>query len=185
MLKRTTLSLASLLILFPPSAFCTIENDIDKIDTQRNEMLKQVTTGLVSGRISIDDAKKLKGELDNIVKLEDKAKEDPLTSPEALQNITGNLQTIRTEIDASTHPTKIWLGIDSRDNTLERKITEALDKKAISKEQAESFKLQFDELRERESNGDPSRGMEFDDAMSLAADIQTFDVNLDKAIAGK
>jgi hypothetical protein len=185
MLKKVAFTVATVLVLFPASAFCSIETDINTIDLQRNELLKQVTTGLVNGKISIEDARKLKEELDNIIKLEIKAKEDPLSSPERLQNINSTLKESEGHISASTHQTKVWLGIDSRDNTLETKITNALDKKAISKEQAEDLKQQYDELRARESNGDPTRGFEFEDAIALADDIQTLNSKIDKAISGK
>lgn len=185
MFKRVVLSVAAVLVLLPPSVFCTIETDITNADQQRNELLKQVTTGLVNGKISIEDAQKLKGELDNIVKLETRAQEDPLTSPERLQEIKSTLNDIHNHINAATHPTKIWLGLDSRDKTLDQKITGALDKKSISKEQAEGLKQQYDELRAREANGDPTHGFEFDDAISLAVDTQTLNSNIDKAITGK
>ncbi len=185
MLKRVALTVVSVLVLFPPGAFCTIETDINNADLQRNELLKKVANGLVSGKVSIEDAQKLKGELDNVVKLETRAQEDPLTSPERLQEINNTLKEIQTHIDASTHPTKVWIGIDSRDRTLDQKITDALDRKAISKEQAEGLKQQYDELRAREANGDPTHGFEFDDAISLAVDTQTLGSNIDKAIAGK
>ena len=185
MLKRIVLTVASLLVLFPPSGSCTIETDINTLDLQRNELLKHITTGLVNGKISIEEAQRLKGELDNIIKLETKAKEEPLSSPERLQEINSSLKDVHSHIDTATHSTKIWLGIDSHDRTLEKKITDALDSKAISKEQAEGFKQQYDELRAREANGDPTHGFEFDDALALAVDTQILNSNIDKAIAGK
>lgn len=185
MLKRIALMVVSSFILFSPSGFCTIENDLTSLDLQRNELLKRVTAQLVSGKITIEDAQKLKNDLDNVVKLETKAKEDPLSTPERVQEISSTIQQINSRLEAATRPTKIWLGIDVRDTVLERKISDTLAQKKITKTQAEGFKRRLDELKARESNGDPTRGFEFDDAMALAVDIQTLNSNIDDAIAGK
>ena len=185
MLKKGLLSAVSLLVLFPNNGFCTIEGDLTNLDLQRNEVLKEVTTGLVNGKISIEDAQKLKNELDGVIKLETAAKEDTLSSPERLQEISKTINQIHDHVNNAIHPTKLWLGIDSQDKTLEQKITNALNHKLISKERAEEFKQQWDELRARESNGDPSHGFEFEDAMSLAVDVQTLNSNIDRAISGK
>lgn len=168
-----------------PNGFCTIDTDINNLDLQRNELLKRIIAGLTSGKLSITDAQRLKNELDNIVQLESTAKEDAISSPEHVKQISEAVQNTSKDIDKAIQPTKVWLGINADDKTIEQKITNALASKAISKEQAENFKQQFDELRARESNGDPAHGYEFEDAMSLAVDIQTLDNNIDRAIAGK
>ena len=185
MLKKIAITVATSLILFPSSGFCAIENELTAVDNQRTELLKQLTTGLASGKISIDDAQKIKTDIDNVIKLETQAKEDPVSSPEKIKQINSSLQQVNSEISSAIHPRKVWLGIDVQDKTLEQKITNALDNKKLTKEQAESFKQQFDKLRQRESNGDPTRGFEFTDAIALAVDLQTFNTKLDQAIAGK
>jgi len=185
MLKRVAITVLSSLILFPASAYCAIENELSAIDTQRDEVLKQLTGELISGKISIEDAQKLKGELDDVVKLETKAKEEPLTSAERITEINSALQQVRSHIAATTHATKVWLGIDSQDRTLDKKITDALEARKITKDQASDLKQASDGLRARESNGDPTHSMEYTDALSLAQDIQTLNSKIDQAIAGK
>ena len=60
MLKRIALMVVSSFILFSPSGFCTIENDLTSLDLQRNELLKRVTAQLVSGKITIERCPKVK-----------------------------------------------------------------------------------------------------------------------------
>ena len=184
MLKRIAL-LAASLILFPSAAFCAIDNELISLDSRRNDLLKQLTDGLIKGKVTAANAQTIKDELDNVVKLETRAKEEPLTGPECINQINSSLQQSKSHIQAAIHPTKVWLGIDSQDKTLEQRITDALDKNKITKIQAESLKQEFDELRARESNGDPTRGFEFNDALALAGDIQTLSDKIDKTVAGK
>ncbi len=185
MVKRIALSVVASLMLFPASGFCAVDNELINLDQQRNELLKQLTDGLVKGKVSVADAQSCKSELDNIIKIETKAKEDPLSSPECIKQINTCLQQSQAHIQAAIHPNKVWLGVDPQDKTLEKKLNNALDKGLITKEEAEGFKQQFDKLRQRESNGEPTRGFEFDDAISLSTDLETFNSDLDKAIAKK
>ena len=83
-------------------------------------------------------------------------------------------------MQAATHPSKVWMGIDARDNTLQKKINDALDSRKISKEQAGSLFDEEEKIRARETNGDPKNDFDFTAALSLAQDILTLDSKIDQ-----
>jgi seryl-tRNA synthetase len=184
-LKETVLVVVSILVVFPTNGFCTVQDELTNLQSQRNELSKQVIAGLVNGTMSVQDAQKLKNELDDVIKLETRLKRTPLHSSEQLKQISFVLLRTSSNIEKATHSSKIWLGIDSRNKILEQKISDALADGTISKKQAENFTKQLETLRSRASNSYPERGITFTEALALAIDMQRFNNDIDRTIARK
>jgi len=179
--KKIAIGVLSSLLFCQPHAFCADSaTELVKLDGQRNEILKQITSGLVSGKVTPTDAQQLKNELDGTVKLEARAQEDQTVTAAELSDISGALDQVRTHLATASHAKKVWVGIDSRDNTLEKNISDALVTRKISKEQADGLMQEAETLRAREANGSPTNEFEFTDAISLAGDIQTLAGKIDQ-----
>ncbi len=166
-------------------AFATVGDDVDKLDAQRNELVKEITVELSNGKLTIEEAQHLKNESDNALKLESIAREDAAHNPGCLQNMSTAIQTAYTNFRKTVHPTPVWLGVHGFDKTLREEISDALAAGRVNKEEAGGLKKEAEELSARGSNADPGQGFKFDDAMSLAVDIETFQKKLGGLVAAK
>ncbi len=96
-----------------------------------------------------------------------------------LVTISKALQKVRTDVSTATHADKVWMGIDSHNMTIRKKIDSLFASGKLSKEEAENLGQEEQTLRDRETVNDASHGLEFDDAVSISRDIQ----QLNKKIA--
>ncbi len=175
MSKKIVIAAISGLLLLQTKGLCVDTNQLTILDAQRDDLLKQITAQLVAGKIGPTDAQLLKTSLDNVIKMETEAQEDKNVTTEEYQGVANAIAQTRGQLATAIHPTKVWMGISSRDTTLQKKINDALDSHKISKEQADSLTQEFEMLRARESNGSPTNEFEFDDALSIAGDLLTLD----------
>jgi len=180
MSKKIAITIISSFLLSQTSALCAETDPLISLDAQRNDLLKQITAQLVAGKIGPTDAQQLKTGLDNVVKLETHAQEDKNVTPEECSNIENALEQVRSQLGTATHTTKVWMGIDSHDTTMRTKISNALETRKISKDQAGALMQEEEKLRARESNGSPTNEFEFTDAISIAGDLLTLDGRIDQ-----
>src|SRR5271156_1679582 len=122
MSKKIAITVASSLLFFQTGALCDQTDQLVNLDAQRNDLLKQITTQLVAGKVGPTDAQQLKAGLDNVVQIETRAQEDKNITDAEYKDIKDALDKVQSQIQADTHPTKVWMGIDSRDITLQNKI---------------------------------------------------------------
>ncbi len=131
-------------------------------------ILKQITNELSYGHMKLADAERLKGELDNVVTLETKWKEHRQVK---LETIAKRLQRIHKDVNGAIYPHKVWMGIDSHNMAIKKKIDALFASGKLTKEEAENLGQQEQTLRDRETVNDSANGLEFDDAISIAKDI--------------
>ncbi len=157
------------------NAFASENDDIDKLDAQRNELVNRITANLVNGKLTIEEAQSLKNETDEILKQETEAKRDPSQSG-SLDNITKAIQKSYDDYKNTVHPDKVWFGLDSVDKNLQQQISDILARGTVNRDQAQDLKKEAEVLRARAT--DPNRRGNFNEAMSLAVDLQTFENKL-------
>ncbi len=173
--RASVLSMAFLLI--SPGCFGANGSELIQLDSDRNDLLKQITNELSYGRMTLADAERTKGELDKVVALETKYKDGTI---KRLQPIRLALQKTQADIKAAIHPDKVWMGIDSHNKALKEKIDAAFDAKKLTRDEADNLGQQEQVLRDRETVNDTSNGLEYDDAISIATAIQELDKKIDQ-----
>jgi len=145
------------------------EDRLVKLDAERNDLLKEITNELSYGHMKLADAEALKGELDNVVSLETKWKEGRQVKLDA---IAKTLQRIRVDVKGAIYPKKVWMGIDSHNMAIKEKIDALFASGKLTKEEAENLGREEQTLRDHETVNDSANGLEFDDAVSIAKEIQ-------------
>ncbi len=172
----TKMALVIGLVLSSPACFGANGDKLIQLDNDRNDLLKEITNQLSYGRMTLADAEKTKGELDNIVAMETKYKDGNLK----LNAISSRLDKVKADVKAATHPDKVWMGINSHNKALKEKIDAAFDAKKLTRDEADNLGQQEQVLRDRETVNDTSNGLEFDDAISIAKAIQDLDKKIDE-----
>ncbi len=183
-LKKILITTVSMLFALQNKAMAANDDQITQLDSQRNETLNKITTGLIEGKISPGAARQLKVELDDVTKLESHAQEDHQVTPSEIDNIATCLDKVQSHISSATHATKVWSGIDSHDKTLHDKIADALAVGTINKEQATTLEQEYEKLRNREVSGYPINAMEFTEAIAIADDLQALNDKINQLITG-
>lgn len=117
--------LAVLLVM--PACFGANEDQLLRLDADRNDLLKQITNELSYGKMTLADAQTTKSDLDQVVTLETLYKEGKQVQ---LSTISLDLEKVRKEVKAAIHPQKVWMGIDSHNKTLRQKIDAAFAAKS-------------------------------------------------------
>jgi len=151
-------------------------DELIKLDADRNDLLKQITNELAYGHMTLVDAQSCKRELDHVVSLETAYKEGKKVQ---LRTISLALEKDRADIKAAIHPDKVWMGIDSENMTLRKKIDANFKAKKLTKEQAENLGQQEQTLRARETVSDTTNGLDYSHAETLAKEIQQLDEKID------
>src|SRR5580658_3563191 len=125
MVKKSNMAIALLALSFlvGGEVIASVGDDVDKLDAQRNELVREITSNLADGKLSVEEAQSLKNGSDKVLRLESQAKEDP----RYLQNLTDAIQQSRLDIQHTVHTTKVWLGIEGADRNLQQQVSEALD----------------------------------------------------------
>jgi len=152
-------------IFLSPLSWSANDDQLIKLDNDRNDLLKKITNELSYGRMTLVDAEKTKRELDKIVSLETAYKEGKQVK---LRTISLALQKVQGDVKAAMHPDKVWIGIDPHDKALRQKIDKYFDAKKLTKDEADNLGQQEQVLRDRETVNDTSNGLEYDDAISIA-----------------
>ncbi len=168
--QAITLCLGFLLIC--PNSFAANGDQLIQLDNDRNNLLKQITNELSYGHLKLADAERLKGELDRVVSLETKYKEGHQVS---LLRISNTIKKIRSDVNGAISPTKVWMGIDPQNKALKEKINAAFAAGKITKDEAQNLEQEEQTLRDREIVNDTTNGLEFDDAMSIAKEVNQLD----------
>ncbi len=178
-MHNNTKAILLLMGIFSISPICFAANGdaLIQLDNDRADQLQHITNELSYGHLSLDDAKRLKGELDTIIPLETKYKEGHQVK---LKTISDRLDKIRQDIKAAIQPNKVWMGIDCRNMALRQKIDAALDANKLTKEEAENLGLEEKTLRNHENESDTTDGLTYDDAIATAAEILRLDKKIDE-----
>ena len=116
--------LAVLLVM--PACFGANEDQLLRLDADRNDLLKQITNELSYGKMTLADAQTTKSDLDQVVILETLYKEGKQVQ---LSTISLDFKSLK-EVEAAIHPQKVWMGIDSHNKTLRQKIDAAFAAKS-------------------------------------------------------
>lgn len=173
----THIALAAAVLLFSQPVWADNGDELTQLDDQREQLLDQITNELAYGHISPSDAEKNKDELDKIVSMETTYKEGGAMK---LRTISLALDKIKEDIKESIHPNKVWMGIDTHNMALKQKIDRYEKDNKLTREEADDLGRQEQVLRDRETVSDTSQGLEFDDAITLAHDIQNLDQKIDE-----
>lgn len=165
------------LVLSGPACLGANGSQLIQLDQDRSDLLNKITNELSYGRMTLADAQRTKAELDKVVALETKYKDG---SVKTFQPIKLALQKAQADVKASTHPDKVWMGIDANNRALKQKIDKYFDEKKLTKDEADNLGQQEQVLRDRETVNDTSNGLIYDDAISIATAIQDLDKKIDQ-----
>jgi len=156
-------------LLLGPACLGANDDQLLKLDSDRNDLLKQITNELSYGHMRLVDAQRTKSELDKIVTLETAYKEGRQVP---LRTISLALKKVRADVKDAIHPNKVWMGIDSNNKAIRKKIDAAYAAKKITQQEAENLGQEEQTLRDRETVNDTTNGLEYDDAIAIAKEIQ-------------
>jgi hypothetical protein len=169
-------------LLLGTACFGANDDQLLKLDGDRNDLLKQIINELSYGHMQLADAQRTKCELDKIVSLETAYKEGRQIK---LSTISLALQKVRDDVKDAIHTNKVWMGIDSSNMALRKKIDANFSAHKLTKEEAENLGKEEQTLRARETVNDATNGLEYNDAEALAKEIQQLDKKIDELSSQK
>jgi hypothetical protein len=178
MSKKIAIAVISSLLMSQPVGFCADDKQIQALDEQRVNVLKEIISELIAGKMSPTDAQQLKTGLDGVVQLETAAQEDQNVSDSEYASIKSALDKVQSQVTSATSANKVWMGISSNNTSIQKKINDALTARKISKDQAVSLTEEEEKLRARESNVDSQT--DFTMTLAVANDILALDGKIDQ-----
>lgn len=149
-----------------------------QLDQDRSNLLNEITNQLSYGYINVADAERLNGKLDNVVAMETKYKEGHQKIE--FVKITNALKAVRVDLQKTISPKKVWMGIDSHNMALKEKIDAALNAGKLNKDEASNLELEEATIRNGETVNDTSNGLQYDDAVSTAKQINQLNAKIDR-----
>jgi len=181
MSKKIAIAVISSLLMSQPCGFCVNDKLIQALDEQRVNLLKEIITELIAGKMSPTDAQQLKTGLDEVVQMETAAQEDQNVSDSEYASIKSALDKVQSQITSATNAKKVWMGIDANNTSIQKKINDALIAHKISKDQAISLTEEEEKLRGRESNVNSQT--DFTMTLAVANDMLALNGKIDQLAA--
>ncbi|HEY9871674.1 MAG TPA: hypothetical protein V6D08_21130, partial [Candidatus Obscuribacterales bacterium] len=153
------------------------------VDARQAELAGRLVEGVLSGRLTVGEARQLRGELERFADMETRftGSDGSLNYQEALM-LALELERLSTKVERQLNDRQIaGPGFDAQKAELEKRINEAVASGRLSPEEVAELRKDFDRLRLVESTFRASGGaLELEEVLTLAADLQQLNQRLDR-----
>ncbi len=155
------------------------------IDARQEDLDRRMATGLATGRLTVQEARDLRGEFDRInqKKLDLRASEGTLTFEESLA-LALDLDRLSSQLEGRLHESRVaWSGIDARQIELNKQLAESVATGRLTPHEARQLRQQFVRIAEAEDKFRTSDGvLTYEESLMLALDLDRLSATLDRQL---
>ncbi|MDZ4834532.1 MAG: hypothetical protein SGJ27_12205 [Candidatus Melainabacteria bacterium] len=150
----------------------------DNSEVRLADLKQRITTNLANGRLTIEEAKKLKDEYDHAVRDRGEFRADGSIDSGEMVRLNSMIDDLKRNIVSQTRDFQAWPGIDGQQVFEAKRIQDGVNSNRITRREYLDLKVEVDRIADSEARA-RSNGLQLGETIALAIDL----TNLDQRIA--